>query len=58
MSQTESHLEIDLGNNEGRSSDGVFLAMTLSQSKTLKTRKGAEKWLAQRGYGPNGQRLN
>ena len=36
--------------------DGTFLALTLTQSKTLKTRKGAEKWLAQRGYNPDGTR--
>jgi hypothetical protein len=37
-------------------SDGKFLALTLTQSKTLKTRKGAEKWLEARGYNPDGTR--
>lgn len=36
--------------------DGTFLAMTLSESKNLKTRKGAEKWLNKRGYNPDGTR--
>lgn len=26
--------------------DGVFVALTLSRSKTFKTRRGAERWLA------------
>lgn len=46
---------LDLGNNETLSrglfpqADGTFLAMTYSQSKTFKTRKGAVRWLAARG---------
>jgi len=42
---------IDLGNNESAScgvypqGDGSFLAMTFTQSKSFKTRKGAERWL-------------
>lgn len=36
--------------------DGTYLAMTLTQSKTLKTRKGAEKWLESRGYNADGSR--
>lgn len=45
---------IDLGNNEQISTgifdngDGTFTAMTFTASKTFKTRKGAEKWLARR----------
>lgn len=45
---------IDLGNNETLSSGvhalpgGLFLALTFTASKTFKTRKGAEKWLAAR----------
>lgn len=45
---------IDLGNNEAiskgisKNSDGTFTALTFSQSKTFKTLKGAEKWLAKR----------
>jgi hypothetical protein len=44
---------IDLGNNESISS-GVFetadgwLAMTYTQSKTFKTRAGAERWHARK----------
>ena len=50
---------IDMGNNEQVSiginvdADG-YTALTLTQSKTFKTRKGAEKWLAKRGYTPMG----
>jgi hypothetical protein len=45
---------LDLGNNETLAkgvfpqSDGTYLAMTFSQSKTFKTLKGANKWLAAR----------
>ena len=45
---------IDLGNNESVSRgvwpqpDGRFLAMTYTQSRTFKTRKGAEAWLARK----------
>lgn len=45
---------LDLGNNETVSTgvvdngDGTFTALTFSASKTFKTRKGAEKWLAKR----------
>ena len=45
---------IDLGNNESMSRgifpqpDGSFIAMTFTQSKTFKTRAGAEKWLARK----------
>lgn len=45
---------IDLGNNESVSrginenTDGTFTAMTFTQSKDFKTRKGAEKWLARK----------
>lgn len=45
---------LDLGNNETISkgifpqNDGTFLAMTFTQSKFFKTRKGAEKWLAKK----------
>ena len=35
-------------------SDGSFLAMTRTDSKDLKTRTGAEKWLAKRGYNADG----
>ena len=52
----------DMGNNETKSTgiaanaDGTFPALTLSQSKTFKTRKGAERWLARRGYNADGSR--
>jgi len=45
---------LDQGNNEQISKgvfdngDGTFTAMTFTQSKTFKTQKGAEKWLAKR----------
>ena len=29
----------------GSEADGTFMAMTFSQSKDFKTRKGAERWL-------------
>jgi hypothetical protein len=43
---------LNLGNNETisrgitKNSDGTYTAMTFTQSKTFKTLKGAEKWLA------------
>jgi len=46
---------IQTGNGESLSkgvfanNGGTFTAMTFSQSKDFKTRKGAEKWLAKRG---------
>ena len=46
--------KISLGNNEvlsrgiTKNSDGTFTAVTFSTSKTFKTLKGAEKWLAVR----------
>lgn len=45
---------IDLGNNESLTrgifdnGDGTYTALTFSQSKTFKTRKGAERWLARK----------
>lgn len=50
----ETNNTIDLGNNESMSrgvfpqADGTFLALTFSQSKTFKTRKGAEQWIARK----------
>jgi hypothetical protein len=47
-------IEIGLGNNETVSSgvfaqdDGSFLAMTCTESKTFKTRNGAERWHARK----------
>ena len=49
----------DQGNNE-TVSRGVFelhgrcTALTFSESKTFKTRKGAVAWLRRRGYDKNG----
>ncbi len=51
---TNANTTLDLGNNEQISrgvfpqADGSFLAMTFTQSKTLKTREGAERWLARK----------
>ena len=53
---------LELGNNE-QLSTGIFEdsngfeALTLTQSKSFKTRKGAEKWLAAKGYAPNGKKI-
>mgnify|MGYP003481105224 FL=1 len=54
--------QIDLGNNEtwtvGLVQDGAdWLALTLTESKTFKGRAAAEKWLAKRGYLPNGTKI-
>ncbi len=54
---------MDLGNNESLTRglfielDGTFLAMTFTQSKSFKTRKGAERWLERRGLDPRGNRI-
>jgi hypothetical protein len=55
---------IDMGNNETRpigisdvDADGYYTALTLSQSKRFRTRTGAEKWLARRGYAPTGEKI-
>ena len=46
--------KLNTGNNESlvkgvfANNDGTFTAVTFSQSKTFKTAKGAEKWLAKR----------
>ena len=51
-----------LGNNESfvvgvfPEADGQFLALTSTASKRFKTTKGAEAWLARRGYNPDGTR--
>lgn len=34
-----------------------YLALTLTASKHFKTFKGAERWLARRGYTANGNRI-
>jgi len=61
--KTETQRTVDMGNNELRvigifPHQGGFMALTLAQSQTFKTRSGAERWLAKRGYAPNGQRLS
>lgn len=64
MTTTNSLRTIDLGNNETRSigvsdidADGYYTALTLSESKRFRTQSGAAKWLARRGYAPNGALL-
>jgi len=52
---------IDTGNNESLSVgiekiNGEFLATTFSSSKFFKTAKGAEKWLARKGFDKDGNR--
>lgn len=52
----------NMGNNETLTTgiceqDGQFVALTLTASKWFRTRKGAERWLAARGYAPDGSRL-
>ena len=45
---------LNLGNNEtlskgvSKNTDGTYTAMTFTKSKTFKTVKGAEKWMAAR----------
>ena len=51
----------DQGNNETIARGvfelhGKFTALTFAESKTFKTRKGAEAWLARRGYRADGGR--
>jgi hypothetical protein len=36
---------------------GKFIALTFSESKTFKSRKGAEAWLSRRGYNADGSRV-
>lgn len=53
---------LDLGNNEALSTgiaktESGYLALTLTQSKTFKTEKGAIAWLAKRGYKADGTRF-
>jgi hypothetical protein len=56
----EMHTQ-DQGNGETKSRGvfelhGRFTALTFAESKTFKTRKGAEAWLARRGYNADGSR--
>lgn len=54
IKNTNNTETLDLGNNESltrgvvANNDGTFTALTFSQSKTFKTRRGAEKWLARK----------
>jgi hypothetical protein len=41
-----------------RNGGTVFCALTLSESRSFKTYKGAAAWLARRGYDANGKRLD
>jgi len=60
---TMSNRVVDAGNNETWTigcfpqADGTFLAMTFTDSRIFKTQKGAEKWLAKRGYSLRGEVL-
>lgn len=52
----------DQGNNETisrgtRCCNGRWLALTFTESKWFATEKGAAKWLARRGYNPDGSRV-
>lgn len=55
-------MNLDLGNGETLSTgifpqaDGTYLALTLSVSRTFKTRKRAEQWMESRGYNADGSR--
>ena len=55
--------EHDFGNNETHATgiattpDG-FLALTLTESKTFRTERGAASWLARRGYDSNGKKVS
>ena len=54
---------LDLGNNESlvrgifQNPDGTFTALTFSQGKDFKTLKGAIKWMAGKGFTPEGERI-
>lgn len=53
--QTWTVKKQDMGNNETLSVginllDGIYTAMTFSQSKSFKTFVAARKWLSARGY--------
>ncbi len=53
---------VDLGNNESvgigiAATNAGYMALTATESKILRTRRGAERWLARRGYAPDGTRL-
>lgn len=63
MMQTTTMTQHDMGNNEtfstGIAKQGdEFIALTGTDSRWFKTYKGAARWLAARGYAPNGERIN
>ncbi|MFI5296646.1 MAG: DUF1391 family protein [Polyangiales bacterium] len=54
--------EHDRGNTESRVTGiacdrGRYTALTLAESASFKTERGAVRWLERRGYGPDGERL-
>ena len=51
----EHNSEITLG--IVKETDGTWLALTRVDSRTFKTRAGAEKWLAKMGYRPDGTKF-
>lgn len=59
-SETATNYTQDMGNNESLTrglfpqAGGGFISMTFSESKTFKTRAGAERWLAVRGLDASG----
>ena len=59
---TVKNRTIDTGNNESLSRgvyeqvDGTFLALTFTESKTFKTRAGAERWFARHTRSTGGKR--
>ena len=63
METNNTNRVVDCGNNQTwtmgcfAQPNGTFLAMTFTDSREFKTRAGAEKWLAKRGYGPRGDAL-
>jgi hypothetical protein len=62
MAKAAGITTIQAGNNESyvrgidRQADGTYLALTATDSKEFKSRRGAENWLARRGYNPDGTR--
>lgn len=62
-SESATNYTQDMGNNESLTrglfpqAGGDFVAMTFSESKTFKTRAGAERWLAVRGLDASGRSI-
>lgn len=62
--QTPSLTNHDLSNNDGLvtgmtydADNGMWVALTRTQSRWFKTETGAARWLARWGYTPDGKRL-